>query len=140
MSKVPSDSPKLSATRVSETRMRTDLPARCTLPSTMRATLSVRAISGSGRFLPLKENAEVRGVTRRPRSRMRASAIASVRPSEKYSLAGSLPTLAKGRTAREISGVATSAGVAADISEVGGFDRLTAGRLRAGGAKGRNAK
>ena len=79
------------------------LPDCRTLPSRTQPTPSFAAISRTFAVVPLKVNADVRDVTRRPWSRLRALISSSVMPSEKYSLAGSALMFTNGSTA--IAGV-----------------------------------
>src|ERR1035438_287906 len=76
-------------------------PDRATLPSRTLATLSNRPTSRISTLLPLNGNAEDRAITRKSLMRARESVISSVKPSEKYWLAGSGVKFTKGRTATE---------------------------------------
>ncbi|MND05021.1 hypothetical protein D3C83_255790 [compost metagenome] len=63
----------------------TVLPDLRTLPSSTCATCSTFAMVATSTFLPLKENDEVRAITRRSGTLASRSSSSSESPSEKYS-------------------------------------------------------
>ena len=80
-----------------------------TLPSSTLATLSLRAISAMPTSLPLKENDEVRAITRSSGTWARRLISSSEMPSAKYSCSLSRLMFTKGSTAIERSVAVTAA-------------------------------
>ena len=83
---------------------RTLPPERTTEPSTIPSTFSARAISGSGLCADLYCMTEVREITFSEPSLARCVMSSSVKPSARYSCAGSPDKFSRGKTAIERMG------------------------------------
>ena len=103
--------------------MRTRLPALRTLPCRIDATLSRRAISGTGRSRPSNAKLDVRAMTRSSGTLLSTLSSSSEMPSEKYCCSLSVLMFSSGSTAIEgsssIVGMPVSSATAdADVDAV----------------------